>query len=266
MGFTVDQAISNAQPPVWFAKAGTAPKAANIWVDLWGCGGGMPSVGAFNSSLNGAVLTNVTQGGLRYTNAVSASYLLKLAASSSQTGTLMLYDRIWQNGGIGITTTTAQSITTPTIPRDIANSNNGAGLIVGMEMSATSTNGTVTNTTLAYTGDDGNTGTATIASYIASATANTFVPFAYDATKNHNGIRAISSLTLGTTYTTGTANLAIIRPIAIVNVTTAGLVYSADLATSGFPQIFSGSVLGMMWMSPNTTAPSIDGLMVITQN
>ena len=265
MGFTIDQAIANMQPPVWFSKNGTAPKAANIWVDLWGTGG-TPTPGSFDTTLNGVVKTNVTQGGLRLVNPVTAGYLAKLVANSSVAGTLMLYDRIWHNGGISITTTTAQSITTPTIPRDIANSNNGAGLIVGLEFSATSTNGTVSNTTLAYTGDDGNTGTATIPSYIAAATANTFVPFAFDATKNHAGIRAISSLTLGTTYVTGTANLVILRPIAMVTIATAGLTASVDLPTSGVPQIYSGSVLGLMWMSPTTSAPVVSGEMIITQN
>ena len=265
-GFSYDQAIANAQPPVFFTKAGTAPKAANVWVDLWGTGG-TPTPGAFNTTLNGAVLTNVTQGGLRFVNPTTAAYLLKFQASSSVAGALMLYDRIWHNGGIAITTTTAQAITTPTITRDINNASGvGAGLIVGMGFSAVSTNAAVTNTTLAYTGDDGNTGTATIASYVAAASANTFVPFAFDATKQHAGIRAISGLTLGTSYLTGTAYLAIIRPIAIVNIATAGLVYSVDLPNSGVPQLFTSSVLGMMWMSPTTTAPTITGMFAATQN
>jgi hypothetical protein len=139
---------------------------------------------------------------------VGALYLTTLNCSSSVTGDLALWDFLWVNSGIAVTTTTAQTINSVAWPaRDLDGSTNGQGVNAAILVTTATTNaGAITNTTLSYTNQAGTAGrTATIASFPAAAVIGTIVPFQLAA--GDSGIRSIQTITLGTSYGGGAISL-----------------------------------------------------------
>ena len=134
---TLDGALAGMQPARYFAKNVTGTMVAGRPWSLWSLAGN-PGAGAFDNTLNGVALSASVNGQIPFTNPVSGnSYLARFQAGATIAGTLLLCDRLWHNGGYTITTTTAQSSTTPTWPaRDLNGSTNGDGVLIGIEVSA----------------------------------------------------------------------------------------------------------------------------------
>jgi hypothetical protein len=137
----------------------------------------------------------------------------------------------------------------------------GNGVIAALEVSATLGNGAVTNTTISYTDEAGNTGnTGTIASFPASAVTGTLIPFQLGS--GDRGVRSIQSITLGTSYVSGTMHLLLLRPIAFIPVgaIVAGAgVYAGSKAWDQLsaPKLHSGTVPFMAWLANSATAANI---------
>src|SRR5688572_829313 len=160
------------RPPEEFLKVGTSMEGAGIFHSFFYTAG-RPGAGVANSAgLGGAALTSVS-GQMPWVNPASGnSYLARLECASSQAGSLLLCDRLWHNSGIVVTTTTAQTINSVTWPaRDRDGSTNGEGILIGIEVSAATTNASaVTTITMSYTNQAGTSGrTATIPSFPATA-------------------------------------------------------------------------------------------------
>lgn len=179
---------------------------------------------------------------------------------------LLLCDRLWQNSGITSTTTTAQTVNSVTFPaRDSSGTTNGEGILVGIEVSTATKNGSaITNTTMSYTNSAG-TGsrTATITSFPATATLGTFVPFELAA--GDTGIRSIQSLTLGTSYGTGVIHLVAYRILARLELNLANGGNSIDALTGGFVRMYDNTVPYTLWLPTATTATTISGQLIYTQ-
>ncbi len=265
---TLDAALAGMQPPIPILKVGTVAQAAGILRSLWYDTGNPGAGAAPGASLAGAVLTATTSGQLPFTNPVSGNtYLARLGVESSVTpGVLYLCDRLWTNGAIVISTTTAQTVTSPTWPaRSGDGTTNGAAVMVGIEVNTATTNGSpITNTTMSYTNQAGTAGqVATIASFPANAVKATFIPFQLAA--GDTGVRAIASITLGTSYVTGTINMCAYRVLARIDLPIAAVGNAIDLVTGGFVQLYNSSVPFMLHMPTATTATNISGELIYTQ-
>jgi hypothetical protein len=189
--------------------------------------------------------------------------LAGLSAAATVSGKLMLADRLWHNASITSTTTTAQTINSATLPaRDSAGTTNGAGVLVGLEVSTATTNGSaITNTTLNYTNSAGVSGrTATIASFPATAVAGVFVTFQLQA--GDVGVRSIQSLTLGTSYGSGVIHLVAYRVVAELVVAQANSGDSMDAIRLGLPEMFDDSVPFLMWQPVNSSSVTVRGTVV----
>ena len=129
---TLDGAIAGMQPMRQFAKAVTGTMVAGRPISTWGLGGN-PGAGSYDTTLNGVTRDRTTAGAIDFTNPSSGnSYLASFLGSATIAGTLILCDRIWENGGYTITSTSAQNSTTPTFgSRDNAASSNGDGYLAG---------------------------------------------------------------------------------------------------------------------------------------
>lgn len=262
---TVDGALAGMRPPEDFLKVGATMEAAGVFYSPFYVSGRPGAAAAPSPGLGGAALTSYA-GQIPFTNpGAGNSYLARLEASATVAGKLLLCDRLWHNSGIGITTTTAQTVTSAAWPaRDQNGSTNGAGVMVGLEASAAIGGGAVTNTTISYTDQDGNAGaTGTMASWPATATLGTFVPFQLAA--GDTGVRAIASITLGTTYTSGTVHLVAYRILASLNCPIANVGAAVDLLTGGFPRLYDNTVPFLLWLPSATTAATIAGQMIVTQ-
>lgn len=122
----------------------------------------------------------------------------------------------------------------------------------------------MTNTTLTYTNSEG-TGsrTATISSFPQTAALGTLVPFQLQA--GDRGVRDIASITLGTSYVSGSISLVLLRklacvPNAIVHV--GGIMNQLTSDPTGI-RIYNGTALFISAIPSTTTAANLAGCLQI---
>lgn len=223
---------------------------------------GMPAAGSYDTTLNGVALTAPVTGQIPLTTAASGeTYVHRMVASttaSSAFGSMLLCDRLWHNGGINATSTSPQSITSPTWPaRDANGSTNGEGVLLAVEISSITGAGNPT-ITISYTnsaGDPGRTSTNIIAT-AASAGAGACYLMSLDS--GDLGVRSVQSITLSATWTTGTLNIVAYRPIALSAMRFASFYGEpVDCITGGFPKVPAGAVPYLLSLPLSQTSTTI---------
>lgn len=268
---SVDGAIAGAVAPFEWQKAGVTMEAIGTWHSLAYTGGNPGAMVAPTSGLNGATVDDTRAGLIPFSNSGN-THVFRLSCAASQTGTLLLVDRLWDNSSIASTTTTGQGITSPTWPaRDRNGATSGAGVLLGLEVSTATTNGAaVTNSTITYTNSAGtNSRTATLSTTAtsyqipATAIAGTFVPFILAA--GDVGVQSVQTLTLGTSLGTGVVHLVAYRVIARLSCLIAQVENAIDLVTGGNARIFDDSAMFFIWIPTATTALSASGQLILTQ-
>lgn len=230
---------------------------------------GNPGASAANAAgINGQAVTpglgTSVDSRIRRTNPVSGNaHLARLSLQASNAGSLWLIDRLWQNSGLSVTSTTAQAITPATLPaRDGAGGTNGANVMAGIEWSATGGAGTPT-VTLTYTDQDGNAGATGTFTGVATPPVGTFEIFSLAA--GDTGIRAPTSFIQSATRTSGTMHLVLFRVLAMLECPLANVGFAMDALTSGMPRIYDDSVLQLLWLPASVTASNWVGTYVETQ-
>ena len=260
-------------PYVW-TKTATATDAAGYSYGFFKDAGRPGAFSVGTPGLNGVatdcsvVGTAGTGGALSlgaplFTNAGSGSlYLRSATVTAAAVGTYMLVDVLWYNTGLVVTTTTAQAITTPTLPaRDANGSTNGEGVELALLTTTANTNAAVISTTSAsYTDSDGNAGnTASFFALVgfqapATPVIGTWMPFNF-ATSDR-GIRALASVTLATSYGAGALSAVLYRPLATVGVSVAN--NPTTLVPEISTRLYNGSCLAWVAIgNPATTAPAL---------
>jgi len=245
-------------------KVGATSEAAGLWQlqlkDTGRPGAWVPGTPGVNGDAVSCNTTaDATIAGAPYLPdpATGNYFLTSFTAGLSVAGMAGLFDVVWYNTGLTVTTTTAQTITLPTLPaRDTDGSTNGEGWMAGILVTTATTNASaVTNTTLSYTDSEGNAGnTATISSFPATAVAGAFIPFQLAA--GDRGIRNIASVTLGTSYGGGAISLVLYRPIAYVSSPVAnigGTINVVNSAPTGV-KLWNGTCLAPGYLASATTA------------
>ena len=274
----VSPSVIGGRPYKW-TKSATATDAAGYSYGYFK-DTGMP--GAFSvgtPGLNGVVTDcsvvgtagsggALTIGAPVFTSASSGSlYLRSATVTAAVAGTYALIDVLWVNTGLVVTTTTAQTTTSPTLPaRDSNGSTNGEDVELALLTTTANTNaGVVANTTASYTDSDGNAGNTAVffglVGFQAPATPviGTWMPFQYAA--GDRGIRALASITLGTSYGAGALSAMLYRTIATVGVTVANT--PSQVVPEISPRLYNGSCLAWVAIgNPATTAPAMTGAVV----
>ncbi len=266
---TLDGLIAGFQPPLYFEKIGGAMEAAGGMHSFFYTAGIPGAAVAPTSAIAGDALTSYA-GQIPYSNPGAGNgYLGRISAAATQAGRLLLCDRLWHNASISETTTTGQTVTSATFPaRDQNGSTNGEGVLVGIEVSTATTNGSpISNTTLTYT-NSGGTGsrTATISSFPATAVAGTFVPFQLAA--GDSGVRSIQTLTLGTSYApSGSPEIHLVayRVLADLSIGVANTGVLADAFRLGMPRLFDNTLPFLIWQASSTNAVTVRGLLSYAQ-
>lgn len=244
-------------------KVGTAPEAAGSFYchskdsgfpGAWSVG--TPGLNGRNTDGTQSADNGCIQVG---TPASGSWYLRDANISGTVAGQFNLFDVLWVNSGLVVTTTTAQNITQPALPaRDNNGSTDGLGIYAGILVTTATTNGSaITNMTLSYTNSDNVSGrTATISSFPATAVVGTFVPFQLQA--GDKGVRSIQSITLGTSLVTGAISLLCFNPMlttSTILANTGSLAYPKKLDL----KLYNGHCLLPFWLSTGTTAVTING-------
>jgi hypothetical protein len=261
---TIDGALAGMQPPREFYKAVTGTMVAGRPHSLFYLAGVPGAAVAPTPGIGGAVLTSYS-GQIPFSNpGAGNTYLARFLGQCTIAGTLMLCDRLWHNSGIDVTNTGEQTFTASAqIPaRDRDGTNTGNGVYAGIEVSTVTGAGTPT-LTLKYTDTDGNTATATNqVATVASSIAGTFYPIGLAA--GDTGIQKAQSLTLNTTWTSGTIHTVLYRVLAKIELT-AQTPNAVDALTSGFVRMYDNTVPFLIFIPNTTTTSNIFGQVVWTQ-
>jgi len=258
---TLDGIISGATIPVNFYKAGTTTVAGRLYSLLYA--GGLPgSASGTTIGIAGAALTAYT-GQIPFTNPTAGqnTYLSKFSALSNSAGTLLLCDRLWQNSGVLSNTTTVQTVNSVAFAaRDINQSINGEGCLIGVEVtSATTSVGSTVS--IGYTSSNNvqATGTTSIG---ATSLIGAIYPIAF--VSGHTGAKEVRNFSISSIGTTGNFSLVCYRILASVDIG-AGFGNQVDAITSGFPRLFDNTVPFLIFMPVGTTAPAITGQIIFTK-
>lgn len=175
-------------------------------------------------------------------------------------GHAMVLDRLWDNSGLSVTSTSAQSVSSAAWPaRDINGSTNGEGVYVALEVSTGLGNG-VPTVTLDYTnsaGTAGRTGTLTIPAN--SSPAGMFYWFGLQA--GDTGVRSIQNFTLSATCTSGAFHLVAYRPVymTVGNGSPIGILRAQvidDAISLVAPKLWDNSCLQMCFVLQGNGQPS----------
>lgn len=263
---TLDAALAGMQSPQFFAKAVTPTLVAGRPHSLWYLAGA-PGAGLTPANTAGGVSLSSTSsqvaGQIPHTDPVSGNaYLARFSAAAQQAGVLVLADRLMHVGGnsggtaISVTTTTAQTINTGTLPaRDANGATSGAGVHWGLEIVAATGAGAATPS-IGYTNSAGTASRSAslVDSYVASSAIGAFYRFGMQA--GDVGIRSVETLTLNVSMTSGTIALVAYRPLAYLELPGAFIPNAIDALTSGFPRLYNG-VVPFLFFIPNTTTASI---------
>lgn len=265
---TLDGLIAGMQPPRAFTKATFTGEAAGQRHNLLGIAGQPAAATMGTPGLAGVAVTNATSiaGFLPFTNPSSGNaYLAKLAVSvGANIVGFTLYDLLWYNSGLVVTTTTAQTVNSVAFSARCADGTaNGDGCEIWLYNTVATTNtSAVTNTSYSYTNQAGTAGrTANLVySWPATAVAGTMVPFGFQG--SDTGVRSIQSITLGTSYGAGTLYALALRRIASVCLPAAQSGIVLDAMALGMPRLYNDSALCMSVMLSGTAAGTVNGEVV----
>ena len=266
---TLDGAIAGMQWPRFISKAlPTGTVVVGRPVSYW-AQAGHPGAGAYDATLSGVALSSTAAqvaGQINFSDPVSGnSYLARLQASATVPGTLILADRLWHNGGFTITSAAAQTVTSGAFPaRDNSGTINGAGVLLGLEVSA-ACGAAAPTITVSYTNSAGAAGRSATNSFATanSPQASAFFPIGLQA--GDIGVKSVQSLTLSASWVSGTINLVAYRPLVALELSGAYIPNAVDALTSGMPQLFNGSVPYLIWIPAIATLSNLQGQIVWTQ-
>lgn len=170
-------------------------------------------------------------------------------------GTLILYDRLLDCGGDGVTLSN-------TVGGSITRNTSGAGNFAFLEVNNT-IGVTGRTVTMSYVDQDGNTA-ETSPEQRVGATGFREVSRAIMLPINSpdSGIRSVASFTLsGSTGTAGDLDLVIGKPIAYLGLGAPGAPAWRDFTTGmpGIPTIEAGACIAALWSPSTTTVPEFFG-------
>lgn len=247
-------------------KGGTAAEAAASWYATLKDAGLPGAITVGTPGLAGRAVTSEA-GCVPLPAASGSRYLTKFVCSGSVAHTFELWDLVWINSGLVVTTTTAQTINSVAFPaRDENGATSGAGYQIGLLVTTATTNGAaIAGSTVSYTNSAGTAGrTATLIAVgglqiPATAVAGTIVWFQLAA--GDVGVQSIQSITLGTSLTAGAVSLIVARKIDTAMGTLANLPAPGigALGSESYPgtRIYDGSSLFVAYVASATTATQI---------
>lgn len=257
-----------------FMKTSTATDVAGCWY-CTSKDAGYPGAWAPGTpGVNGRVTDGTTAadyGCIPIPNAATgANYLTALEMAASVNHTNDFFDCLWVNSGLVVTTTTEQTITTPTLPaRDVNGTTNGEGCTIALLITAASTLAAAgANLTVRYTNSKG------VASRVAtlSAIAGSQVPATpvigtivwFQLAAGDTGVQSIQGITLGTSMLTGSISLMICRDISTIGTSVVNVSTPKIIGAPGI-RLYNGSCLLHNILCSATTATFFSGSLAVME-
>lgn len=237
-------------------KNNATTKGSGFFQSLW-LNTGQPSAGAVPATVNGSNCDSSTLGCPKLTAPTTGLlYLAKLLATSSSTGGVIIYDRLWANAQLNATSILSQSWTAPTLTRAVTGESVEAWIEVYSALG-----GTAATATLTYTNSQGVTNRTATATITASMVAGQMTNFTLQS--GDTGIRTCSSIILNaSTGTAGNFGVTLLDRLATIPISSANSGNALDAFAIGMPLVETNAALSFM-MLPSGTGT---GIMLIDAN
>lgn len=264
---TLDDMVAGFLPPRAFYKAAfTGEVIGGLHTSFYLGGTPGPAV-APTPGLAGEALTSYP-GQLYFPPAVGGKEIrlhrLEAIVSNNSIGMMELCDRLWHNSGLVNTSTAAQTVDSVAWPaRDVNGSTNGEGVLLGLEYSTTSTQGSVGTVTVSYTNSAGTSGRTGTFSTPGSAVVGTFLPFTMQA--GDTGVRSVQTVTFSVAPTAAVLHLVAYRPIASIITPVTAVGADRDGLSLGIPKMYDGSVPWWVYVLQSTTGGLTHGSITYVQ-
>lgn len=261
---SLNAVVNGMRPAEWVQKAAIATTAGRP-ASLWGVAGTM-GPGGYSNTLDGVSLTGPVAGQIPFENATApaTARLATFLANASQSGTMLLVDRLWHNGGITITSTAVQNIVSPAWPaRDRNGSADGEGVFLGFEVSVVTGAGTPT-ATIGYTNSSGVAGRSATNLDPTAASSAVASFFRIGRQAGDSGVRSVQSIQLSATWTSGTINLVAYRPIMSTRITSANVEGAIDALTGGLQRMYDGSCPYLIFLPAASATVQTSATVVFT--
>jgi len=253
-----------------FGKTGTASDAASYSYGFWKDAGILGIFAPGTPGLAGRATdgTTSTDAGCIFfpdAGAGKARYLTQASITTTVANSYALYDVVWINSGLVVTTTTGQTINSVAFPaRDNNGTANGQGYMIGIYATAALGNAAVvSNSTITYTNSAG-TGSRTARlsatnpnNFPATPVIGTVVWFELDA--GDVGVQSIQTVTLNTTLTSGSASVFVARKLIDISASVANIAFTNTLNNGNGVLLYDNACILPFTQSAATTAHSIQG-------
>ena len=202
--------------------------------------------------------------------ATGTNFVTELMMQANVNHSHLFFDCLWVNSGIVVTTTTAQAITTPTLPaRDANGETNGEGCMIAMLTTTANTNtAVISNATISYTNSKGVSGrTATLTAIAGSQI--TISPVIgtitwFNLAAGDTGVQSIQSITLGTSLVAGAVSFMICRDIANIGTTIVNVMAQKIVGSPGI-RLYNGTCMLHCYLASATTATFCNGELTVME-
>lgn len=196
---------------LWFRKA-SCFGTVRTWTSVWTIGGSPGGGSNPSPALEGQVPTKDTAGAFPISNPSGGNTLYMFSfgiEATTRANCLMVYDRIWHVGGVGLNTTDAQAITGVTAPTRYSS---GIGNLIAIEVT-TNGGGTPAIMTVSYTNTADQSGRSATVALPASIPGRRVCYLNLQA--GDAGVKSIQSVSLSEAMGAGVANLFMLNSAAL---------------------------------------------------
>jgi len=242
-------------------RQGAAPTAPVIgrWTSLWmydGAPGGASSAPTTTPDIP----TNTTAGSQMQNDPGGGrqKWLLGASMAGLTTGTVMIYDRLMEQGGLGSTTITPQ-----TVSGVITRYTNGIGNQIWAEI-YTQIGANSTTISCIYKNQSGNTSTSQLATFGNTGFREQDRWIQIPLASGDTGVQQVTSVTVtATTGTAGSFGITVAHPLTYVYLPLAGVGSVRDLISGapGIVEVVPGACIAYSWLANTTTIPQLFGLL-----
>lgn len=229
-------------------KIGTTGRIAGGFTSLANLAGSPIAMGTPTTG-TGRIPTSVSVGAIPFENAINPvkKYLGRVTMQSSVAGTLIIYDRLWDNSGIVSNILTSQTVNSLALTRYT----DGIGVEIWGEV-YTVTGTTASTATVTYTDSSDTSRTATCVMSTATARAGEMFPFIPQGVAN--GVKSIQSIIFSaSTGTAGNIGLVLVRRLAEIPMMFSGVSTTADAFALGLSEIQNNAAIYLAMSSSTTT-------------
>lgn len=242
-------------------KVTSSGKAASTFQSLLKVGNRPPAATSSPATGSGAIPTASEPSAfwLPTPSGSNKSYIGSISISSTISGSLIIYDRLWHNSGMSGISTSSQTINSTTLTR----STDGLGVEIWLEV-YTAMGATASTFSVVYT-DASNT--SVTGTYVMAASALAVGQMVQITPPNDSsGVKSIQSVILSaSTGTVGDFGLVLMKRIVDIPISIASVPAVFDTVSLGLQEIPSSASLHMMAFLTGTPTGTYMGYMDIIE-